>query len=263
MALVALDGRFLRVNRALCEIVGYSPDELTALTYRAITHPDDVDADVVAAGQLATGDIPRYQMEKRYIRKDGSTVDVQLAVSILRGRDGASLYFISQIEDITERKRAENALRFSEAKFSGIVSIAADAIISVDARQEITIFNEGAEHIFGYSRSEVIGQPLEMLIPERLRAVHRRHFADFAASPEAARKMGQRSDVYGLRRNGHEFPAEASISKVVVDGATLFSVVLRDITEPKVAEEALRRAVAARDEVLGIVAHDLRNPLTS
>jgi PAS domain S-box-containing protein len=112
MALVGLDGRFVRVNRALCEIVGYSADELTALNFQAITHPDSVHADVTAAGQLACGEIPRYQMEKRYIRKDRSTVDVQLTVSILRDRSGASLYFISQIEDITDRKRAENALRF-------------------------------------------------------------------------------------------------------------------------------------------------------
>jgi signal transduction histidine kinase len=75
--------------------------------------------------------------------------------------------------------------------------------------------------------------------------------------------MGKKSEVYGLRHNGQEFPAEASISKVVVDGATLFSVVLRDVTESKAAEEALRRAAAARDEVLAIVAHDLRNPLMS
>jgi PAS domain S-box-containing protein len=132
MALVALDGRFVRVNRALCEILRYSADELTTMTFQAITHPDDVDADVVAARQLAQNEIPRYHMEKRYVRKDGSIVDVLLNVSILRGHDGAPRYFISQIEDITDRKRADSALRFSEAKVSGIVSIGADAIISVD-----------------------------------------------------------------------------------------------------------------------------------
>ena len=78
MALVALDGRFVRVNRALCEIVGYSSDELTGLTFQAITHPDDLDADLALAGQLARGEIPRYQLDKRYIRKDGTIVDIQL-----------------------------------------------------------------------------------------------------------------------------------------------------------------------------------------
>src|SRR5580765_5971716 len=110
MALVGLDGRFVRVNRALCEIVGYSSAELTGLTFQAITHPDDVDTDRAAAGQLARGDIPRYQLGKRYIRKDGTIVDVQLSVSILRTRQGAPLYYIVQIEDITERKRAGAAL---------------------------------------------------------------------------------------------------------------------------------------------------------
>ena len=105
-------------------------------------------------------------------------------------RDGAPRYGIAQIEDITERKRAETALRLSEAKFSGIVSIAADAIISVDEQQHITVFNEGAERIFGYSKSEAIGTPLERLIPERLRAIHREHFAQFAAGPGAVPRKG-------------------------------------------------------------------------
>ena len=78
MALVALDGRFVRVNRALCEIVGYTSAELTGLTFQAITHPDDLDADLALAGQLARGEIPRYQLGKRYIRKDGTIVDIQL-----------------------------------------------------------------------------------------------------------------------------------------------------------------------------------------
>jgi PAS domain S-box-containing protein len=111
MALVALDGRFVRVNHALCEITGYSPEELTARTFQAITHPDDVEADVAASGRLTRGEILRYRTEKRYLRKDGSAVDVQLNVSVLRSPSGAPLYYISQIEDITERKHAEAALR--------------------------------------------------------------------------------------------------------------------------------------------------------
>jgi PAS domain S-box-containing protein len=263
MALVALDGHFVRVNQVLCEIVGYSADELTHLTFQDITHPDDLDKDVALADSLARGELLRYEFEKRYIRKDRSIVDVMLRVSVLRGADGEARYFISQIEDITLRKRAEEALRLSEAKFSGIVSIAADAIISVDEHQRITIFNEGAERIFGYARSEVIGTAFDRLIPERFRAAHSEHFARFATGQEAARTMGERREIFGLRKNGEEFPAEASISKVTVGGATFFSVVLRDVTSRKRVEEALHRAVAARDNVLGIVAHDLRNPLNA
>ncbi|MGH7619224.1 MAG: PAS domain S-box protein, partial [Gemmatimonadaceae bacterium] len=263
MALVALDGRFARVNRALCEITGYDADELVKLTFQHITHPDDLDKDVALAGQLARGEIPSYQLEKCYIRKDGSNVDVMLSASLLRGPDHAPLYYIAQVEDITERKRAHAALRLSEAKFSGIVSIAVDAIISVDRDRRITLFNEGAETIFGYSKNQVLGTEFERLIPERLRDVHRAHFARFAAGAETARSMGQRSAVFGLRKNGEVFPAEASISKVSVGGATFFSVVLRDVTYRKNVEAALQRAVTARDEVLRIVAHDLRNPLAT
>ncbi len=260
MALVALDGRFVRVNRALCDITGYSADELTQRTFRDITHPDDLGKEVELSDRLTRGDIPRYQFEKRYMRKDGSVVECLLNVSLFRAPDGAPRYFISQIEDVTLRKRASEAIRLSEAKFSGIVSIASDAIISVDKDQRITIFNEGAEKIFGYATREVLGTALERLIPERFRAAHREDFAAFAAGREAARRM---REIFGLRKNGEEFPAEASISKVDVEGATFFSVVLRDVTDRKQAEAALQRALAARDDVLGIVAHDLRNPLSA
>jgi PAS domain S-box-containing protein len=262
MALVALDGTFARVNRVLCEITGYAAEELTTLKFQDITHAGDIGTDIALAAQLARGEITRYQLEKRYIRKDGSLVDVMLSGSVLRGADNAPLYYIAQVEDISERKRAERALQRSEAKFSGIVSIAADAIISVDINQRITVFNEGAEQIFGYSKQEVIGTSLECLLPLRYRTTHRNSFAAFAAGEAIARTMAERREVYGLRKNGEEFPAEASISKVTVGSETFFSLVLRDITYRKGVEEALRRAVVARDEVLGIVAHDLRNPLS-
>lgn len=262
MALVGLDGTFARVNRVLCEITGYAAEELTKLTFHDITHADDLDTDVALSKQLAGGEIPRYQLEKRYIRKDGSVVDIMLSGSILRGPGNAPLYYIAQVEDISERKRVERALRRSEAKFSGIVSIAADAIISVDRDQRITVFNEGAEQIFGYAKQEMIGTSFERLLPDRYVAKHSISFAAFAAGDAIARTMAGRSEVYGLRKSGEEFPAEASISKVTVGSETFFSVVLRDITYRKSVEAALERAVAARDVVLGIVAHDLRNPLS-
>lgn len=262
MALVALDGTFVRVNRVLCEITGYAAEELTKLTFHDITHADDLGTDVALSKQLAGGEIPRYQLEKRYIRKDGSLVDIMLSGSILRGPGNAPLYYIAQVEDISERKRIERALRRSEATFSGIVSIAADAIISVDRDQRITVFNEGAVQIFGYSQQEMIGTSLERLLPDRYLAKHSTSFAAFAAGDTIARTMADRREVYGVRKSGEEFPAEASISKVTVGSETFFSVVLRDITYRKSVEAALERAVAARDVVLGIVAHDLRNPLS-
>jgi PAS domain S-box-containing protein len=112
MALVGTDGHFLRVNRALCEILGYAAGELVGMTFQAVTHPDDLDADLALAGQLARGEIPRYMLEKRYIRKDGSIVHIKLSGSVLRDGDGRPLHFIAQVEDVTERKRIEQEQLF-------------------------------------------------------------------------------------------------------------------------------------------------------
>ncbi len=124
MALVALDGRFVRVNHRLCESVGYSRAELERLRFQDITHPEDLDKDVALSAQLARGEIPRVQLDKRYIRKDGSIVPVQLTASLLHGHGGEPRYFITQIEDISERKRAEEALRASEERLSLAVEAA-------------------------------------------------------------------------------------------------------------------------------------------
>jgi PAS domain S-box-containing protein len=110
MAHVGLDGRWLRVNEKLAEITGYTHDELLARTFQEITHPDDVDPDLSLAQRVARGELATYTMEKRYIRKDGSQVFVNLTVSLSRGADGRPLHYISIVEDISERKRAELAL---------------------------------------------------------------------------------------------------------------------------------------------------------
>ncbi len=241
MALVSLDGRFVRVNRVLCEIVGYSAGELTSMAFRGITHPDDLETDVALARQLALGEIPSYQLEMRCIRKDGSIVRTMLSASVLRGPDGAPLHYIAQIEDIMERKRLEEDLRLSEARSSGILSISADAIISIDEEQRIVLFNDGAEKIFGYSKAEAIGASLDTLIAERFRAIHREHVARFRAGPATARRMGEReTPIFGLRKNGEEFPADAAISKLAVNGKSILTVALRDITDQKLVENEQR-----------------------
>lgn len=137
----------------------------------------------------------------------------------------------------------------ARARFERIVEIAADAIISVDEEQRIVLFNRGAEEIFGWAREEVLGEGLEMLLPERFRAGHARHLAAFAEGPEAARRMGERREIAGLHRDGREFPAEASISRLETPTGRIFTVVLRDITEGKRAEET-QRFLAEAGEVL-------------
>ncbi|ATB29784.1 PAS domain S-box protein [Melittangium boletus] len=140
------------------------------------------------------------------------------------------------------QRRLERSLRLSEALFQGVVSNAFDAIISVDDAQRITLFNRGAERIFGYSADEVLGQPLDLLIPEEFRSRHRHHVQAFDDRARTARQMGERLTVAGLRKGGEVFPAEASIMRSVVDGMRLLTVMLRDITARSRAEEVLRNS---------------------
>jgi PAS domain S-box-containing protein len=159
--------------------------------------------------------------------------------------------------------KAATTRKLTDFLLADIVGIAADAIICIDEEQRITLFNDGAEQIFGWTSEEVMGQPLEILLPERVREVHRAHVAKFRSAPEHARKMGQRREISGLRKNGEEFPAEAAIAKVLMGDAVVYSVVLRDITEQVELQKRLQRAVSTRDEVVGVVAHDLRNPVSA
>jgi PAS domain S-box-containing protein len=144
-----------------------------------------------------------------------------------------------------------------------IVGIAADAIICLDEDQRITLFNEGAEQIFGWKSEEILGEPLDRLLPERSRPMHRSHIERFRDAPETSRRMGHRQEISGVRKNGEEFPAEAAISKVRMGNQVVFSVVLRDITEQMALRKRLQLAVSARDDTVSVVAHDLRNPVSA
>lgn len=137
----------------------------------------------------------------------------------------------------------------TDAVLAGIVTISADAIICIDEAHRITFFNEGAEAIFGYSTEEIVGRPLELLIPQRFQDAHPAHIRGFAASRVRARRMGERGQISGIRKNGEEFPAEAAISQLGEDGAKVYSVVLRDVTERKRAEE-IQRVLAHAGETL-------------
>ena len=115
------------------------------------------------------------------------------------------------LADAVERKRGEEALDKSRTHFAGILDAASDAIISVDENQLITLFNKGAETIFEYTAHEVLGRPLDVLIPSRVVDTHRQHFLSFSQGPEIARSMGGRGEIMGRRKDGEEFPAEASV----------------------------------------------------
>ncbi|MBI5462049.1 MAG: EAL domain-containing protein [Gammaproteobacteria bacterium] len=138
-----------------------------------------------------------------------------------------------------ERVQAETERRQSEARFRNILSIAADAIVTVNEEQRIILFNQGAERIFGYSAEEVVDQSLDILLPPHLIDAYRRHIQDFIHDPDSARSLHGQHEIYGQRKNGEEFPAEASMSKLSENGHTTFTVILRDISERKRAEQEL------------------------
>jgi PAS domain S-box-containing protein len=141
-----------------------------------------------------------------------------------------------------DAERPKIAGAVGEALLRSIVSISTDAIISIDEQQKIWLFNAGAEQTFGYQAEEVLGRSLSLLIPSRFRSSHDRYLQSFSTSGASARTMGERMEVYGVRSNGEEFPAEAAISKTWLGGRRYFTVVLRDITSRKKAEDILRRS---------------------
>lgn len=162
--------------------------------------------------------------------------------------------------EILERQHTEAALRLSQARLAGVLDSADDAIISIDETHRIQLFNQGAEKIFGYSAAEVMGQSLDLLLPENLRQKHRQYIKQFRYTPEVSRTMGTRSQVFGRRKDGSQFPAEASISKLEVGSERLFTVILRDITSRVVAQEALQLQLE-RERVMSAMRDRIRSSL--
>jgi hypothetical protein len=152
-------------------------------------------------------------------------------------------------------QRKVSELNRSHLRFDGVVQISEDAIMTVDAQQNITLFNTGAEKIFGYQAAEVLGQSVDILLPEEFRQAHIAQLQVFAHSSDALRPMNLRRGIQGLRKNGKRFPAEASISKFDAEGNTVMTVRLRDVTQRVAAEDSLRQLAAivesSQDAIIG------------
>jgi PAS domain S-box-containing protein len=165
----------------------------------------------------------------------------------------------------SDRRIPEQRLDESAKRFRGIIESAMDAIITVDERQRVLVFNVAAENIFKCSAAEAIGKPLDKFIPARFREAHRRHVEQFGQTGVTSRSMQKPGTLYGLRSDGEEFPLEATISQVESEGQRLYTVILRDITERKKAEEALLRSekLASAGQLAASIAHEINNPLAS
>ncbi len=187
----------------------------------------------------------------------------------LRGEDGALQGGVVVFHDITERKRAEEALQTSEEKFRSVVQTANDAIVTADGHGSITDFNRGAEAIFGYSAREVIGKPLTVLMPDRFKEPHQRGFGRYLETGEA-HVIGKTVELAAKRKDGTEFPIELSLSSWRTRAGHFFTGVLSDITERKRTEELMlhakeeaERGSKFKDQFLSTMSHELRTPLNA
>lgn len=225
-------------NRPWLDFVGRTIEQELGNGWAENVHPDDFDRCLLTY-VTASNEREEFQIEYRLRRHDGVW---RWVLDHGVPRYGASEEFAGYIGsciDITERKQAEAALRDSQARLAGLVESAMDAIIAVDSRQQVVLFNPAAEKMFGRPAEGVIGGSLDTLLPERYRAKHRAHIENFGRTGVTTRSMGALGALSGLRADGTEFPIEASISQMDIDGQKLFTVILRDVTERKRSEAEL------------------------
>ena len=254
-AAILLDGK-LETNEASLRLVTYIREQLNNQLVRIlfiVDRPEEcpdssviIDSNIhdcltkveLDRGKLAISILGALRSYKTL--KDLAEFHQQLEQLETRNRELAEQNRYWQ-QEMSDRQQLDELFRESHEQFKGILEIADDAIISVDETQRIQIFNQGAEKIFGYATAEVLGQPLDILLPEAFRKIHRRHLRKFADSDGVSRQMAERSSqVFGRRKNGEEFPAEASISKLKIKEGFLFTVMLRDISERQQIERALQ-----------------------
>ena len=266
MAHVAPDGSWLRVNGRLSEILGYSRDELLALTFQDLTHPDDLGTDLAHLQQLLAGEADAYQIEKRYLRRDGRVVWATLSVSVVRDPGGGVDHFISVVEDVSERKAAEAAARASETRYRDVVESVRDAVVQTDLEGRWTYLNPAWEHLTGFSVAESVGRPIHEFVHPDDRGRHEGLFGPLVRGEVPFVQFETRY----LTQSGGCRHVEVHVQLRRDEGGAAVGMAgtLTDVTD-SVRFEAEREARERTEEMLRLkssflnnMSHELRTPLT-
>ena len=254
MALLAPDGSWLRVNPALCEIVGYSEQELRALRFQDITHPDDLDTDLEYVRRLLAGEIQTFQREKRYIHRRGHIVHIALSVSLVRGEQGQPLYFVSQFQDITDRKNAELAVERARRFLDGVLEGIPQPVFVKDSQHHWVLLNTRYCELIQRDRNTLLGKSDPDVYPPE-------QAAQFWAEDDEALRSDRPlfSEAHITRPDGSTAWLLKSKQRVeLADGVYVVGVAI-DITSQKQAEMALReseqRVRAIADNVPALIAY--------
>ena len=240
MALVTTDGHWARVNWALCWLLGYTQEDLLQKTFQDITHPDDLENDLAYVRQLLAGEINSYQVEKRYFHKSGHVVWALLSVSLVRDDQGQPQYFISQIQDITERKLAEESLGAERKKAEKYLEIAGVMMLALDRDGTVTLINQRGCEILGYSADEIIGKNwIHTFLPKANREELQNVFQSLIADEIESPKYYENSI---LTKSGEERLIAWHNTLLRDEKGTIISALSsgEDITERKRAEAELR-----------------------
>lgn len=249
------NGCILDSNLALCRMTGFSHDELLGLSAPFPYWPPEEYENIQAAFQKTLkGEASNFELT--FMRKSGELFPVIVSPAAVKDREGEIVCYTASVKDITERKQAEQEIQDQQDRINGLIESAMDAIVSADENQNIIIFNHGAEQMFGHRAADIIGQPLDLLLPIRYRETHSKHVDEFGKTGVTTRTMNRPGQSYGLRANGEEFPFEASISRVEVAGKLIYTAILRDTTMRKQTEAELRIAAAAFESQEGMLITD-------
>jgi PAS domain S-box-containing protein len=261
-------GTVTTFNPAAERIFGYAAAEVIGQNVKLLMpEPYQGEHDGYIANYLRTGQAKIIGIGREVVgrRKDGSTFPMELAISAFRL--GERRHFTGIVRDITDRKRAEEELRQAEERMRSVVNHVIDGIIMIDERGRIESFNPAAEKLFGYTRAEVVGQNVKVLMPEPYHSEHDHYIQNYVTTG-VAKIIGIGREVVGRRRDGSTFPMELAVSAFHIGPRRYFTGIVRDITERKRLEQELRQRLAdladadrQKNEFLAMLAHELRNPL--